>query len=167
MFNKKAKKGVRIGLLVEHVRCSGFTTTKNWEIPMRAGISSVLQALALLSGALAQVSFTEMFTTYCPVGFKVDAASVGSAAAPGADHGTYNEIAGMDTCVRCPEGQTSAGGLSPDECHLPITSWTTCTCTHMACKLHSDEHMWSLHIPCFRSAVKMSGIAAAFAAAFA
>jgi hypothetical protein len=83
-----------------------------------------------MASASAQVSFAASSLAYCPIGYYLGTGD-------GVQHSTYIEHDDLETCLVCPAGETSAGGLT-HACHPTSNTWSACT--HLACKVESNEH---------------------------
>jgi len=80
----------------------------------------------------------DQIDAFCAEGYKLEESATGTA------HASYDTGAGtaddglnsttFKTCVKCPDGESSAGGTSTS-CHTLSATWTTCT--HMGCELEN------------------------------
>jgi hypothetical protein len=82
--------------------------------------------LTTVAGAQATVH-----TAYCPIGYYV------GTTVEDHEHTSFFTETGDESCLKCADGSTSAGGLTT-ECHVISTVWTTCT--KMSCLAETAEH---------------------------
>ena len=70
-------------------------------------------------------------TEYCPIGYYLGTSN------GVVEHDSYTSHADLETCLQCPIGETSAGGLT-HVCHGTSNTWNACT--HLACKVETMQH---------------------------